>query len=93
MGAGVSTEIEVVVNYTFQDLQVELKRIRGSMPRSTLYYWMDRLGMHPNVSGYYESSDLEILKKLNRFLRKGRSIKQFKELIIKYGVQEVLNAY
>ncbi len=70
--------IEIKTRYTFEDLQRELARIRDrGMPRSTLYYWLEKLRILPGLDGYYTEDDLDVLKDLNRFLKRCPSIKKF----------------
>ena len=73
--------IEIQNGYTFQDLQGELSRIRGSeMPPSTLYYWLRKLRILPGKDGLYTTDDLDVLKDLNRFLQRCPSIKKFEQV-------------
>lgn len=72
---------QVLTEYTFEDLRLELQRIRGRMPPRTLYFWISRLGIIPNDRGFYEASDLEILKRLNRFLKRVPNIDKFKQIL------------
>lgn len=73
--------VQIATGYTFEDLQAELKRIRaGGMPRTTLYGWLRRLKLIPDIDGLYTQSDLETLKALNRFLQKCPSIAKFEKV-------------
>lgn len=75
--------IEISQEYTFEELQAELNRIReGGMPRSTLYNQISRLRMRPTRNGTYTQDDLDILKDLNRFLRRVNSIEKFKQTLV-----------
>lgn len=70
--------IQVSTGYTVEELQAELDRVRpGGMPRTTLYGWIRRLKLIPNLDGLYTSEDLETLKALNRFLQNCPSIDKF----------------
>lgn len=55
------------------------------MPRRTLYHWLSTLGIYTNLEGYYEASDLEILKQLNRYLKQTPNIRKFKATLQKRG--------
>ena len=72
---------QIHAEYTFEELQSELARVRdGGMPKSTLYNWIKRLKILPNESGYYTQDDLDILKDLNRFLKRCPSIAKFEQI-------------
>lgn len=73
--------VETVTGYTFEDLRQELARIRGRMPARTLYFWLSRLAIVPNSEGLYEAEDLELLKRLHRFLKRVPNIDKFKQII------------
>ena len=67
--------------YTFEDLRLELDRIReGGMPRSTLYHWLRSLRILPGKDGYYTEDDLFVLEDLHRFLQRCPSIKKFERV-------------
>lgn len=73
--------IEISQGYSFEELQAELSRVRaGGMPRTTLYNWIRRLKLVPNLDGEYTQDDLETLKALNRFLKKCPSIAKFEKV-------------
>jgi hypothetical protein len=66
--------VQVTTTYTFEELRLELdKRRKRGMPRSTLYSWLDKLSIAPNVEGFYSIDDLEELKALSRYLSNGGS--------------------
>lgn len=72
--------IEISQEYTFEELQAELDRVReGGMPRSTLYNQLAQLRIVRTLNGTYTQDDLEILKDLNRFLRRCKSFKKFEQ--------------
>lgn len=75
--------IEVLPRLTFEDLRKELEQIRGTMPKRTLYHWLNRLDIIPTTEGYYTPDDLEILKQLNRFLRRVPNINKFRQALMK----------
>jgi len=74
--------LEVIPQLSFEDLRQELERVRGTMPKRTLYHWIAKLGIIPAISGYYTPEDLEILKRLNRFLQRTPSIEKFKQALV-----------
>lgn len=70
--------------YTFAELQQALGRYRGGkLPRSTLYRWIEAVGIQPNEHGFYEPSDLSILSRLALWVNRGKPIKTFTQLLIK----------
>lgn len=73
--------VQVTDGYTFDDLQAELARVRErGMPRTTLYGWIRRLKITPDIDGLYTQEDLEVLKALNRFLKNCPSIAKFEKV-------------
>ena len=73
--------VEALVELTFEDLRQELERIRGTMPSRTLYHWLSRMDIIPNSEGFYTLEDLELLKRLHRFLKRVPNIDKFRRII------------
>lgn len=70
--------VQYLTAYTFEELQAELARVRkGGMPPSTLYNWLRRLNITPDIDGAYTEQDLTTLKDLSKFLVKCPSIDKF----------------
>lgn len=70
--------------HTVPELRWRLSRARGKrVPPSTLDRWLSELCMEPNEYGLYDDSDLATLISLVLFLKRCRSIKKFKQLLIK----------
>lgn len=65
--------------YTIDELAQELSNFRGErLPLSTHRYRVKSLNLIPNIRGFYEQSDLDLLIKLDMFLKQpGTSIKLF----------------
>ena len=80
--------VEALVELTFEELRQELERIRGNMPTRTLYHWLNRLDLIPNSEGLYTLDDLELLKRLHRFLKRVPNINKFRRII-----QQEMNHY
>jgi hypothetical protein len=72
--------------YTAADLRHLLAKVRGSpVPRSTLKYWRNRLGIIPDENNLYFKSDLDILTALIRWLARAGTIPQFIKEIEKHN--------
>ena len=75
--------VEVLPQLTFEDMRVELARLRGHMPTRTLYYQIAQMKIIPSSRGYYTLDDLDTLKALNQYLQapNGTSINKFKRAL------------
>lgn len=75
--------------YTFTELREALGRYRGgTVPRSTLYRWIESVGIQPNEHGFYEVDDLKILSRLALWVNRGKPIRTFTQLLIKERSQD-----
>lgn len=70
-----------LIELGFEDLRKELERIRGAMPPSTLYHQLNKLDIVPTADGFYTVEDLEVLKRLHRFLKRVPNINKFRRII------------
>lgn len=69
--------------YSLKELAWRLSRVRGrKVPDRTLRWWLEHLHIEPNQYGLYDDSDLAVLTSLVLFLKRSRSIKKFKTLLI-----------
>jgi len=80
IGSAMQTVI-VIQELSFESLRQELERERGAMPSRTLYSWISKMGIIRNSEGFYTSEDLELLKRLYRFLKRVPSINKFRKVI------------
>lgn len=80
--------VEALVELTSEEMRQELERIRGNMPARTLYHWLRRMDIIPNSEGLYTLEDLELLKRLHRFLKRVPNINKFRRII-----QQEINNY
>lgn len=68
--------------YSFEDLRFELALTIGKpLPGRTLRYWLREIGIERNDLGFYERSDLEILKLWIAVKPELRTIERFKALL------------
>jgi hypothetical protein len=71
--------------YTFAELRLMLTRVRRApVPRSTLYYWLDCLGIVPKP--LYTDEEFQWLKALCKWLCRGGKVRVFQK-----RMNEVLN--
>lgn len=69
-------------DYDFNDLLFELSLERGEdLSDRTLRYWISNIGIEKNDLGFYERSDLEILKLWLTLKPKLRTINNFKAFL------------
>jgi len=83
---GSKTSVEVLETslYTFREVQISLARFKGSVvPPSTLRRWLSLLGIEPDEFGCYSTDDLTILARLIFWLRRGRTVQTFAQIIQK----------
>lgn len=80
--------IEPDIGLTFEALRRELEQVRGAMPARTLYNWLHKMDIIPNSEGLYTLDDLELLKRLYRFLKRVPNINKFRRII-----QQEINSY
>jgi hypothetical protein len=68
--------------YTAADLRHLLQRQRGKpVPRETLKYWRKSLGITPDGFNLYTACDLDLLKGLVTWLKRGGTIRQYDQLL------------
>lgn len=66
-------------SYTTKELRLILSKYRRKkVPPRTLRYWTHQIGLRRNGCGLFDSSDLEILIRLVRWLSRGGNIQQFR---------------
>lgn len=69
--------------FTQPELRWQLSRIRGRrVPPSTLRHWLRELCIQPDMSGLYSADDLHVLTRLVLWLKRKRTIQQFKTLLL-----------
>ncbi|HEY9663305.1 MAG TPA: hypothetical protein V6C65_33070 [Allocoleopsis sp.] len=68
--------------YEFEDLRYELSRDRGKplSPR-TLRYWLREIGIERNEAGFYEHSDLEVLRLWMSLKPQIKTIERFRAIL------------
>lgn len=80
------TSMEVLESslYTFREVQITLAKYKGSIvPPSTLRRWISQLGIESDEFGCYSREDLTILARLIFWLKRGRTIQTFAQIIQK----------
>lgn len=69
--------------FTQPELRWQLSRVRGKrVPPSTLRHWLRELCIQPDAFGLYAVDDLKVLTRLVLWLKRKRTIQQFKTLLI-----------
>jgi DNA-binding transcriptional MerR regulator len=80
------TSMEVLETslYTFREVQITLAKYKGDIvPASTLRRWISQIGIEPDEFGCYSREDLTILARLIFWLRRGKTIQTFAQIIQK----------
>jgi len=83
---GSKTSVEVLETslYTFREVQITLARYKGGIiPPSTLRRWISRLGIEADEFGCYSREDLTILARLILWLKRGKTVQTFAQIIQK----------
>lgn len=83
---GSKTSVEVLETslYTFREVQIALAPYKGSIiPPSTLRRWIAQLGMEADEFGCYSTDDLIILARLIFWLKRGKTVQTFAQIIQK----------
>lgn len=69
--------------FTQPELRWQLSRVRGKrVPPSTLRNWLRELCIQPDAFGLYAVDDLKVLTRLVLWLKRKRTIQQFKTLLL-----------
>jgi hypothetical protein len=70
--------------YTFREVQLALAKYKGNIiPPSTLRRWIAQMGIEADEFGCYSKEDLTILARLIFWLRRGRTVQTFAQIIQK----------
>jgi len=74
---------------TLEDLRQRAEQVRGrSLPRRTLYFWLDKLCVERDSDGYFTEEDAEILQALAMWLKRPNAkIETFKQRLQIYRSQ------
>ena len=81
MNSTLAIDVQVLPadGYTTKELRLILSKYRRKkVPPRTLRYWTQQIGLRRNGCGLFDSSDLEILIRLVRWLSRGGNIQQFR---------------
>lgn len=69
--------------FTHAELRWQLSRTRGRrVPPSTLRHWLSELCIQSDSTGLYSVDDLKVLTRLVLWLKRKRTIQQFKTVLI-----------
>ena len=78
-----SAQVIETQSYSLAELRWQLSRVRGKrVPARTLRWWLQELCIESNEFGMYAVDDLKVLTRLVLFLKRCRSLKKFKQLLI-----------
>ena len=83
---GSETSVEVLETslYTFREAQISLARYKGAIvPPSTLRRWIVQLGIESDDFGCYSKESLAVLARLIFWLKRGKSVQTFAQIIRK----------
>lgn len=77
--------------FDWYDLACKLETIRGKpVPRETLKYWRRKIGIYPEKSTkLYSQNDLELLRRAVYFMKSGRNLTQFVNIL---NMERIKNA-
>jgi len=79
-----STEVLETSLYTFREVQITLAKHKGSIiPPSTLRRWISQIGIEPDEFGCYSREDLTILARLIFWLKRGKTVQTFAQILQK----------
>lgn len=79
-----SIEVLETSLYTFKEVQITLAKHKGGIiPPSTLRRWISQIGIEPDEFGCYSREDLTILARLIFWLKRGKTVQTFAQILQK----------
>jgi hypothetical protein len=79
-----SVEVLETSLYTFREVQISLARYKGKIiPPTTLRRWIVQMGIEPDEFGCYSQEDLTVLARLTFWLKRGKTVQSFAQIIQK----------
>jgi hypothetical protein len=79
-----SVEVLETSLYTFREVQISLARYKGKIiPPTTLRRWIVQMGIEPDEFGCYSQDDLTVLARLTFWLKRGKTVQSFAQIIQK----------